>query len=110
AAARRLHLAGARPPEVAGAVVGDGAQPAAEGADPARMTEGRQVLDDGEQDLLDQVIHLGNGDRLVAQPADEEGAVEGGEGLPGVLVAGLGTQQQTLSGNVHSDFNGSTVR
>ena len=41
------------------------------------------------------------GDRLAAQPADDQGAVQLAEVLPGSRVAGLGTNQQARSGHFH---------
>ena len=41
------------------------------------------------------------GDRLAAQPADDQRAVELAEVPPGSLVAGLGTNQQARSGLFH---------
>jgi hypothetical protein len=55
------RLAASARPEVAGAAVGNGAQPAAERAAPARVAERREILHQGHQDFLNQIIHLGGG-------------------------------------------------
>src|SRR5262249_30231572 len=72
---------------------GAGARAGAGDAAPARVAGAGQVLD--------QVVHLAGGDGLVAKSADDRGAVEVGEVLPGGLIAGPGADSQTLSRIVH---------
>src|SRR5262249_8402493 len=79
----------------------DGAQPGAEGAALAGVLKAGQVLDDAEQDLLAEVLQVASGHALAIEPAEDEWTIEGGEVLPGIGFAGLGAEEQALSGFVH---------
>jgi hypothetical protein len=60
-----------------------------------------QSLDEGEQDLLNQIVQLAARHRVLEEVADKQGSVEICQAAPGSLLPRLGAQKQTVSGNVH---------
>ena len=69
------------------------------------MVERGQPPDDRQEDLLDQVVHVGLGHRLPAQATDDQRAIELAEVLPGPRVAVAGPKQQSLSRRVHRSLH-----
>src|SRR5262249_19792342 len=62
----------------------------------AGVLKSGQVFDDTEQDLLAQVVDVARGHALALEPADDEGTIQVGQVLPGILLAGLNAEQQAF--------------
>src|SRR5262249_51896730 len=71
----------------------------------AGVLKGGQVLDHAEEDVLAQVVQVARRHALAVEPADDQGAVQVGQVLPGVLLAGLSAEQQALPGLVHGTIS-----
>ena len=78
----RDRLVLSRPPEIPHSVNEDGSQPASKRACSLVLFELRQVLHNGDQDFLDNVVNLGMLDLVLTQPAFQERRVQPYKPLP----------------------------
>src|SRR5262249_29788459 len=73
-------------PEVAPAVDGDGPQPGTKGAGAAGVIEARQLADEHGEHVLGEVVGVGVGQEVAAQPAADEWGVKTDQPVPGGVI------------------------
>src|SRR5262245_6535669 len=100
-AAAGLGAGDGGPPVIGRAAADDGAQPGAERATVAGVLEGGEVLDHAQEDVLAEVLQIDRRHTLAIEPADDQGAIQVRQVLPGLLLADLGAEQQAVPGLVH---------
>src|SRR5262249_28584711 len=101
AAAARSGARAHRPPVVRPRAAPHGAPARAHGTPVARVLEGGEVLDHAQEDVLAEVLQIDRRHTLAIEPADDQGAIQVRQVLPGLLLADLGAEQQAVPGLVH---------
>jgi hypothetical protein len=89
--------------EIAHLVDKDNPQPGAEGAGPAVVDEGGQLLADDDEDVLEQVLDVGGLELVPAQPGPQPRLVHRQPALPRLgVLSGLEPVEQTLGCGLHA--------